>query len=318
MGEAVHDGTVGLETSGRGRRRGRRGRGWAALAALERDRRADDRRWARHRDLLVQYGTGRVQRGRATDPALHDARGSGCGDSDGGRRTVHGGRGDGAGRRRPADRHLAAGDQAARPGRRADRIVSPRDSRRRHQSAGRRTGAADVHSSVVSGLDHQLSSPLADPHTVGRAATGTAATAVPGRTGTPRPGRFQRVARLRRKRRRGPHPFPDEVIRNSSEVAGCGQVTDSPPVRGAGCFAAVIPSTLMERNLTPEQLELFEKEFASRPQYRVMQNAVTETPVAKIALDRQVVTSIDHSVSNLLDDWKVTNQKKSGRCWLFA
>ncbi|WP_433016438.1 aminopeptidase C [Kribbella sp. CA-294648] len=74
----------------------------------------------------------------------------------------------------------------------------------------------------------------------------------------------------------------------------------------------------MERNLTTEQLALFEKEFASNPQYRVMQNAVTETPIAKIALDRQIVTSIDHSVSNLLDDWKVTNQKKSGRCWLFA
>ncbi|TCO43925.1 bleomycin hydrolase [Kribbella antiqua] len=74
----------------------------------------------------------------------------------------------------------------------------------------------------------------------------------------------------------------------------------------------------MERNLTAEQLALFEKEFASNPQYRVMQNAVTQTPVNAIALDRQVVTSIDHSVSNLLDDWKVTNQKKSGRCWLFA
>jgi len=74
----------------------------------------------------------------------------------------------------------------------------------------------------------------------------------------------------------------------------------------------------MERNLTAEQLALFEKEFVSNPQYRVMQNAVTQTPVNAIALDRQVVTSIDHSVSNLLDDWKVTNQKKSGRCWLFA
>jgi len=74
----------------------------------------------------------------------------------------------------------------------------------------------------------------------------------------------------------------------------------------------------MERNLTADQLVLFEKEFASNPQYRVMQNAVTQTPVNAIALDRQVVTSIDHSVSHLLDDWKVTNQKKSGRCWLFA
>ena len=74
----------------------------------------------------------------------------------------------------------------------------------------------------------------------------------------------------------------------------------------------------MERNLTAEQLALFEKEFVSNPQYRVMQNAVTQTPVNAIALDRQVVTSIDHSLSHLLDDWKVTNQKKSGRCWLFA
>jgi bleomycin hydrolase len=74
----------------------------------------------------------------------------------------------------------------------------------------------------------------------------------------------------------------------------------------------------MERNLTAEQLALFEKEFVSNPQYRVMQNAVTQTPVNAIALDRQVVTSLDHSVSHLLDDWKVTNQKKSGRCWLFA
>ncbi len=74
----------------------------------------------------------------------------------------------------------------------------------------------------------------------------------------------------------------------------------------------------MERNLTAEQFELFEKEFAAQPSYRLMQNAVTQTPVGDVALDRRVVTGIDHSVSHLLDDWKVTNQKKSGRCWLFA
>jgi bleomycin hydrolase len=74
----------------------------------------------------------------------------------------------------------------------------------------------------------------------------------------------------------------------------------------------------MERNLTAEQVELFEKEFAAQPSYRLMQNAVTQTPVGDVALDRRVVTGIDHSVSHLLDDWKVTHQKKSGRCWLFA
>lgn len=74
----------------------------------------------------------------------------------------------------------------------------------------------------------------------------------------------------------------------------------------------------MERNLTAEQVELFQKEFTSQPAYRMMQNAITQTPVGNVALDRRIVTGLDHSVSHLLDDWKVTNQKKSGRCWLFA
>ncbi|WP_163510450.1 aminopeptidase C [Fodinicola acaciae] len=74
----------------------------------------------------------------------------------------------------------------------------------------------------------------------------------------------------------------------------------------------------MERTLRTEHLELFDKDFAARPAYRLMQNAVTQTAVADIALDRRVVTGIDGSVSHLLDDWKVTNQGKSGRCWMFA
>ncbi|MGW2031335.1 MULTISPECIES: C1 family peptidase [Streptomyces] len=74
----------------------------------------------------------------------------------------------------------------------------------------------------------------------------------------------------------------------------------------------------MERGLTPDELELFEKEFAARPVNRLMQNAVTQTPVDDVALDRRILTGIDHSVSHHLDDWKVTDQKQSGRCWMFA
>ncbi|WP_229377345.1 aminopeptidase C [Streptomyces sp. VRA16 Mangrove soil] len=74
----------------------------------------------------------------------------------------------------------------------------------------------------------------------------------------------------------------------------------------------------MDRSLTPTELEFFEKEFAARPANRLMQNAVTRTPVDDIALDRRIVTAADHSVSHLLDDWKVTDQKRSGRCWMFA
>src|SRR5262249_26284818 len=37
-----------------------------------------------------------------------------------------------------------------------------------------------------------------------------------------------------------------------------------------------------------------------------------------VALNRQIVTSIDHTFSVQLDDWTVTNQKQTGRCWMFA
>jgi bleomycin hydrolase len=72
------------------------------------------------------------------------------------------------------------------------------------------------------------------------------------------------------------------------------------------------------RALNSDDLERFTKQFASNPAYRLAQNAVTNTSLEDVALDRSVVTSIATSMSHHLDDWDVTNQKQSGRCWLFA
>ncbi len=58
--------------------------------------------------------------------------------------------------------------------------------------------------------------------------------------------------------------------------------------------------------------------FEADARNRLMQNAVTQTAVDDVALNRAVVTSIDHTFSHHLDDWEVTNQNKSGRCWMFA
>ena len=74
----------------------------------------------------------------------------------------------------------------------------------------------------------------------------------------------------------------------------------------------------MPRDLAPDLVERLRKAFEADPTARMLQNAVTTTSVDDIALDRRVVTSIDHSVSHLLDDWTATSQEKSGRCWLFA
>ncbi|MGH9030180.1 MAG: C1 family peptidase, partial [Acidimicrobiales bacterium] len=74
----------------------------------------------------------------------------------------------------------------------------------------------------------------------------------------------------------------------------------------------------MDRSLRSEDLELLRKEFSSNPMYRLAQNAVTRVGLDDVAINREVVNGIDHALSISLDDWKVTNQEHSGRCWLFA
>jgi bleomycin hydrolase len=74
----------------------------------------------------------------------------------------------------------------------------------------------------------------------------------------------------------------------------------------------------MDRTLSAADLELLRKDFSATSAYRLAQNAVTRVTVDDVALNREIVNSTDHSLSTLLDDWKVTNQERSGRCWLFA
>jgi len=74
----------------------------------------------------------------------------------------------------------------------------------------------------------------------------------------------------------------------------------------------------MTTALKTTEIDAWRKAVASDKAARLAQNAVTKTSIDDIALDRTVVTSIDTSMSVQLDTWKVANQKKSGRCWLFA
>src|SRR4051812_259193 len=70
--------------------------------------------------------------------------------------------------------------------------------------------------------------------------------------------------------------------------------------------------------LTVDQVQRFGKEFAADPQQRLLQNALTRNEVNDVALDRTLAVSAERSMSHQLDDWAATNQKQSGRCWLFA
>ena len=63
-----------------------------------------------------------------------------------------------------------------------------------------------------------------------------------------------------------------------------------------------LPTTLMETPavtagaLTTDDLSAFQDDFQSKPAYRLMQNAVTETTIDAVALNRQVVTRADHTL----------------------
>ena len=70
--------------------------------------------------------------------------------------------------------------------------------------------------------------------------------------------------------------------------------------------------------ITQHTIQKFQKNLGENPNIPILQNAVTNVSVENLALNRSVLVQTDHTFSNQLDDWKVTNQKSSGRCWMFA
>ena len=74
----------------------------------------------------------------------------------------------------------------------------------------------------------------------------------------------------------------------------------------------------MSKGVTKAQIEEFRKSFDSDPSATVAQNAVSNADLSTLALRRDLVQNMDFSFSTKLDDWSATNQRRSGRCWLFA
>jgi bleomycin hydrolase len=69
---------------------------------------------------------------------------------------------------------------------------------------------------------------------------------------------------------------------------------------------------------TPSFVAQLAAGFDSDPLNVVRQNALAESDASKLALNQRVAMGIDRNFSLRLDDWSPTDQKSSGRCWLFA
>lgn len=70
--------------------------------------------------------------------------------------------------------------------------------------------------------------------------------------------------------------------------------------------------------LTLDEVQTWHDRFDADAHLVRSQNAVTCTPLDDVAMNRSRVVALRTSMSHRLDDWTVANQKKSGRCWLFA
>lgn len=70
--------------------------------------------------------------------------------------------------------------------------------------------------------------------------------------------------------------------------------------------------------ITPAQVADLQEAFAHDPLGRLARNAVAKNSLHAVALNRAVVAGTDHVFSVQLPSNPITDQKSSGRCWLFA
>lgn len=66
------------------------------------------------------------------------------------------------------------------------------------------------------------------------------------------------------------------------------------------------------------KLKKFKKEFKKREKAELIKNAIIKNGINNTALNNESVKKMHYNFSEEIDVGKVTNQKKSGRCWIFA
>ena len=70
--------------------------------------------------------------------------------------------------------------------------------------------------------------------------------------------------------------------------------------------------------ITKDVLAQFEKEFDLNDKNKLALNAVTANGINESAINFERVQKDNHSFSVLVEAGEITNQKQSGRCWMFA
>lgn len=74
----------------------------------------------------------------------------------------------------------------------------------------------------------------------------------------------------------------------------------------------------MAKDISTDQLKKFQEELDAKANHNVAERAVTKNGILATSADYRSEISMDPVFSIDLDTGKVSNQKQSGRCWMFA
>ncbi len=78
------------------------------------------------------------------------------------------------------------------------------------------------------------------------------------------------------------------------------------------------PLAAKQGELGSKQIENIRSSFTMDKHTRAMYNSITNTDVTTLALNRDILRSHNELFSHKIETKGITNQKSSGRCWLFA
>jgi bleomycin hydrolase len=70
--------------------------------------------------------------------------------------------------------------------------------------------------------------------------------------------------------------------------------------------------------ITPEMIETMRESFKLDDATRAAMNALAKNDIKDLAVNQEVLSTSDHFFSHKIKSGDITNQKSSGRCWLFA
>ncbi len=73
-----------------------------------------------------------------------------------------------------------------------------------------------------------------------------------------------------------------------------------------------------QKEITQGMIEKFSSEFNSDESSKALQNAISSNDIKKLALNRENLGKVDTYFKYKVENNGITNQKSSGRCWLFT